>query len=84
VNCARGGCCRGGSSRGLDSGKVAGAAFDVFAEESGRQERPVRRANVVCTPHLGASTTEAQENVAVQIAEQMADYLTTGAVRHAL
>ena len=85
VNCARGGLVAEEALRAaLDSGKVAGAAIDVFVEEPARTNVLFGAPNVVCTPHLGASTSEAQENVAVQIAEQMADYLTTGAVRNAL
>ena len=85
VNCARGGLVDEEALRAaLDSGKVAGAAIDVFAEEPATTNVLFGAPNVVCTPHLGAATTEAQENVAVQIAEQMADYLTTGAVRNAL
>jgi D-3-phosphoglycerate dehydrogenase / 2-oxoglutarate reductase len=85
VNCARGGLVDEAALRaGLDSGKVAGAAVDVFVEEPATSNVLFGAPNVVCTPHLGASTTEAQENVAIQIAEQMADYLTTGAVRNAL
>jgi D-3-phosphoglycerate dehydrogenase len=85
INCARGGLVVEEALRAaLDSGKVAGAAIDVFAEEPAKQNVLFGAPNVVCTPHLGAATTEAQENVAVQVAEQMADYLTTGAVRNAL
>jgi D-3-phosphoglycerate dehydrogenase len=85
VNCARGGLVdEAALRRALDSGKVAGAAMDVFSEEPARSNILFGAPNVVCTPHLGAATSEAQENVAVQIAEQMADYLTTGAVRNAL
>ena len=65
-------------------GKVAGAAIDVFVEEPARENPLFGRDNVVATPHLGAATTEAQENVAVQIAEQMADFLLTGAVSNAV
>ena len=68
----------------LKSGYVAGAGFDVFAEEPAKENPLFNLPNVVCTPHLGASTTEAQENVALQVAEQMADYLLTGAVTNAL
>jgi D-3-phosphoglycerate dehydrogenase len=68
----------------LDSGKVAAAGVDVFVEEPAKQNVLFGAPNIVCTPHLGAATTEAQENVAIQIAEQMADYLTTGAVRNAI
>jgi len=85
INCARGGLIVEEALRtALDSGRVAGAAIDVFAEEPAKANVLFGAPNVVCTPHLGASTTEAQENVAVQVAEQMADYLTTGAVRNAL
>ena len=85
VNCARGGLVVEEALRAaLDSGKVAGAAVDVFAEEPATSNILFGAPNIVCTPHLGASTTEAQENVAIQVAEQMADYLTTGAVRNAL
>jgi D-3-phosphoglycerate dehydrogenase / 2-oxoglutarate reductase len=85
INCARGGLVdEAALRRALDSGKVAGAAFDVFSEEPARDNVLFGAPNIVCTPHLGAATTEAQENVAVQIAEQMADYLVTGAVRNAL
>jgi D-3-phosphoglycerate dehydrogenase len=63
---------------------VAGAGFDVFAQEPATENPLFGLPNVVCTPHLGASTTEAQENVALQVAEQMADYLLTGAVQNAL
>ncbi len=85
INCARGGLVVEEALRAsLDSGKVAGAAVDVFAEEPAKQNVLFGAPNIVCTPHLGAATTEAQENVAIQVAEQMADYLTTGAVRNAL
>ncbi len=85
VNCARGGLIVEEALRAaLDSGKVGGAAIDVFSEEPATRSVLFGAPNVVCTPHLGAATTEAQENVAVQIAEQMADYLTSGAVRNAL
>jgi D-3-phosphoglycerate dehydrogenase len=85
VNCARGGLVVEKALRAaIDTGKVAGAAMDVFETEPAKENVLFGAPNVVCTPHLGASTTEAQENVALQIAEQMADYLTTGAVRNAL
>jgi D-3-phosphoglycerate dehydrogenase len=80
INCARGGLVDEHALRAaLDSGHVAGAAMDVFAEEPATDNVLFGAPNLVCTPHLGAATTEAQENVALQVAEQMADYLTTGA-----
>jgi D-3-phosphoglycerate dehydrogenase len=86
INCARGGLVvEADLAAALDSGKVAGAAVDAFVEEPAPQSNPLfGRDNVVATPHLGAATSEAQENVAVQIAEQMADYLLTGAVSNAV
>ncbi len=85
VNCARGGIVNEADlAAALDDGKVAGAAFDVFVQEPARENPLFGRPNVVCTPHLGAATEEAQENVAVQVAEQMADYLLTGAITNAL
>jgi D-3-phosphoglycerate dehydrogenase len=66
------------------SGQVAGAAIDVFAEEPARENPLFGLDQVIATPHLGAATAEAQQNVAVQIAEQMADYLLNGAVTNAL
>ena len=85
VNCARGGLVdEAALADALKSGHVAGAAFDVFAEEPATSSPLFGLENVVVTPHLGASTTEAQENVALQVAEQMSDYLLTGAVTNAL
>ncbi len=85
INCARGGLVVEQDLRAaIESGQVAGAAFDVFSEEPARDNVLFGLDQVICTPHLGASTTEAQEKVAVQIAEQMADYLLTGAVTNAL
>jgi len=85
INCARGGLIdEAALVEALKSGQVAGAALDVFAEEPATESPLFGMPNVVCTPHLGASTTEAQENVALQVAEQMADYLLTGAVQNAL
>jgi D-3-phosphoglycerate dehydrogenase len=85
INCARGGLVvEEDLAAALDSGHVAGAAIDVFVEEPARRNPLFGRDNVVATPHLGAATTEAQENVAVQIAEQMADFLLTGAVSNAV
>jgi D-3-phosphoglycerate dehydrogenase len=68
----------------LDAGQVAGAALDVFIEEPPKESSLFGRETLVATPHLGAATTEAQENVAIQVAEQMADFLVTGAVVNAL
>jgi len=85
VNCARGGLIdETAVYEALKSGHVAGAAFDVFAEEPATSNPLFTLPNVVCTPHLGASTTEAQENVALQIAEQMSDYLLRGAIANAI
>jgi D-3-phosphoglycerate dehydrogenase len=85
INCARGGLVdEVALAAALTSGHVAGAAFDVFAEEPATASPLFNLPNVVVTPHLGAATTEAQENVALQVAEQMADYLRTGAVQNAL
>ena len=85
INCARGGLVDEVALRALlDSGHVAGAAFDVFIEESATQNPLFGHPNVVCTPHLGASTNEAQENVALQVAEQMSDYLIRGAISNAI
>ena len=85
INCARGGLVDEEALADLlKSGHVAGAAFDVFSEEPATENPLFNLPNVVCTPHLGAATTEAQENVALQVAEQMANYLLTGAVENAL
>ncbi len=85
VNCARGGLVdEEALAEAIREGHVAGAALDVFAVEPARQSPLFALEQVVVTPHLGASTTEAQEKVAVQIAEQIADYLTKGAIVNAL
>lgn len=85
INCARGGLVvEADLLEALNSGKCAGAALDVFEVEPAKQNPLFGRDDVICTPHLGASTSEAQENVALQIAEQIADYLLTGAVTNAL
>lgn len=85
VNCARGGLVDEAAVKELlDSGHIGAAAFDVFAEEPAKANPLFGTANFIATPHLGASTEEAQENVALQVAEQMSDYLLTGAVTNAL
>ena len=85
VNCARGGLIvEGDLIAALKSGKVAGAGIDVFETEPATASPLFGMENVVATPHLGASTSEAQENVALQVAEQMSDYLIDGAVTNAI
>ena len=85
VNAARGGLVDEVALRaGLESGHIAAAGFDVFVNEPARENVLFGAPNFVATPHLGASTNEAQENVALQVAEQMADFLLTGAVTNAL
>jgi D-3-phosphoglycerate dehydrogenase len=85
INCARGGLVDEAALRAaLDSGQVGGAAFDVFSVEPATSNPLFGHPNVVATPHLGAATTEAQENVALQIAEQMSDYLLHGAISNAV
>ncbi len=85
INCARGGLVDEQALRAaLDSGHVGGAAFDVFSTEPATANPLFGHPNVVCTPHLGAATNEAQENVALQVAEQMADYLLRGAISNAV
>ena len=85
INCARGGLVDEQALRAaLESGHVAGAAFDVFVTEPATENVLFGHPNVVCTPHLGASTTEAQENVALQVAEQMSEYLLRGAITNAV
>jgi len=85
VNCARGGLVdEEAVKEALESGHIRAAALDVFAVEPATTNQLFGTSNFIATPHLGASTLEAQENVAVQVAEQMADYLLTGAVTNAL
>ncbi len=84
LNCARGGIVNESDLLdGLNSGKIAGAAIDVFEEEPPPEDNPLlKHERVICTPHLGASTEEAQVNVAVQVAEQIRDYLLTEEIRN--
>lgn len=85
INCARGGLIEENDLKAaIEFGHVAGVALDVFEEEPATSSPLFGMEQVICTPHLGASTTEAQENVAVQVAEQMSAFLNTGAVTNAL
>jgi D-3-phosphoglycerate dehydrogenase len=85
VNCARGGLVDEAALRAaLESGQVGGAAFDVFTTEPAKENVLFGAPNFIATPHLGASTNEAQENVALQVAEQISDFLLNGAVTNAL
>ena len=85
INCARGGLVdEEAVADGIKAGHIAGAAFDVFLNEPAQDNPLFGLENVICTPHLGAATTEAQENVALQVAEQMSDYLLTGAISNAI
>ena len=85
INCARGGLIdEAALAQALQSGQVGGAALDVFETEPATDSPLFGMENVVCTPHLGASTNEAQENVALQVAEQISDFLLTGAVTNAI
>ncbi len=85
INCARGGIINERDLYdALVSGKVAGAALDVFEKEPPEDNPLLTLDNVICTPHLGASTKEAQENVAIAVAEQIVDYLIHGTIRHAV
>jgi D-3-phosphoglycerate dehydrogenase len=85
INCARGGIYdEAALVAGLKSGRIAGVALDVFAEEPCTKNDLFGMPNVICTPHLGASTEEAQTQVAAEAAQLLIDYLQTGAIRHAV
>jgi D-3-phosphoglycerate dehydrogenase len=85
INCARGGLVDEAALKvAIESGKVAGAALDVFEVEPAKENPLFGMEQIICTPHLGASTEEAQENVALQVAEQIADYLNNNTVTNAL
>ena len=85
INCARGGIIdENDLYDALTSGKVAGAALDVFVDEPTTNTKLLSLDNLICTPHLGASTDEAQRNVAIAIAHQIVDYLTTGEIKNAV
>jgi D-3-phosphoglycerate dehydrogenase len=86
VNCARGGIYdEAALLRGLESGKIGGVALDVFLEEPAPADLPIlKHDRVVATPHLGASTREAQDRVALEIAQQVTSFLTTGAIQNAV
>ncbi|MFT6061065.1 MAG: D-3-phosphoglycerate dehydrogenase, partial [Paracoccaceae bacterium] len=85
INCARGGLVdESAVAEALKSGHIAAAAFDVFAVEPAKESVLFDAPNMICTPHLGAATNEAQENVALQVAEQMSDYLMKGAISNAI
>ena len=85
INCARGGLVdEKALLEALRSGHVAGAALDVFEQEPATENALFGAPNLICTPHLGAATSEAQENVALQVAEQMSAYLLKGAISNAV
>ena len=86
LNCARGGIIvEEDLIEAIKSGQVAGAALDVYESEPLAKDHPLRSlSQVIMTPHLGASTDEAQENVGIEVAEAISDYLLNGAVRNAV
>jgi len=85
INCARGGLVDElALGVALESGHLRGAALDVYESEPATENPLFGLENIICTPHLGASTVEAQEKVAIQVAEQMAEFLTSGAIKNAL
>ena len=85
VNCARGGLIdERALANALKEKSIAAAAFDVFSVEPALDNPLFGLENIVCTPHLGASTSEAQVKVAVQVAEQVSDYLQEGAITNSI
>jgi len=85
INCARGACINEEDlAVAIESGKVAGVALDVYPAEPPQNRRLVDLDRVICTPHLGASTAEAQENVAIAVCTQIRDYLVDGTIRNAV
>ncbi len=86
INCARGGIVEESDlAEAIEQGRVAGAALDVYVDEPPPPDHPLLRLDqVITTPHLGASTDEAQLNVAIAVAEQMVDFLSKGVVRYAI
>ncbi len=85
INAARGGVVdEEALYKALESGKIASAALDVFSKEPPNESPLLKLENFICTPHLGASTADAQENVAVAVANQIVDYLLHGTIRHAV
>jgi D-3-phosphoglycerate dehydrogenase len=85
INCARGGLIvEADLKAAIESGQVAGAALDVFEVEPAKENILFGMEQIIATPHLGASTSEAQENVALQVAEQMSDYLLDGAITNSI
>jgi D-3-phosphoglycerate dehydrogenase len=85
INCARGGLIvEADLKAAIESGHVAGAALDVFEVEPAKENALFGMEQIIVTPHLGASTNEAQENVALQVAEQMSDYLLDGAITNSI
>ena len=85
INCARGGIYdESALQQGLESGKLGGVALDVFENEPCTDSPLFQAPNALCTPHLGASTEEAQKEVALEAVELTVNYLTTGEVKHAV
>ncbi len=85
INCARGGIYdEAALVEGLKSGKLGGVALDVFTTEPCKESPLFGMPGVLCTPHLGASTEEAQTQVAIEGAQLLVDFLSTGAIRHAV